>query len=112
MSLAELLDADRGENELITTSAETVPSTFPVPIPMKVRAVVFLERHAAPIGTMTTAGNFRVVEHDAPGPGSPTGHIMRQRCSDWRLFLAQDQVERPATSNMRPRSSKVGLNFG
>ena len=63
----ELLDSHGHQGEFVTPSAEAVPAEIPVPVPMEVGAIVFLERQAAIIGTMTAAGNFGIMQHRAPG---------------------------------------------
>src|SRR5438128_2668610 len=49
VGLNELLDADLGESELTTSSPKAVPAKFPIPFPVQIRAVVFLESNASPV---------------------------------------------------------------
>jgi len=67
--LREQLDAGDSEVERVAASAEGVPAKVAVPRPVQVRAVVFLEGHAATAGAIAAAEDFGVVQHDPCLPG-------------------------------------------
>jgi hypothetical protein len=64
----ELIQTGGGQVELVAAGAEAVPTEVTIPVPVEVRAVVLLERDAAPVRAILAARDFRIVQQDAACP--------------------------------------------
>src|SRR6516164_4681976 len=64
MSLSKQLHSIFSQVELFSPGAKAMPTKFAIPFPMQIRAIIFFERNATPVRSISGPRDFGVVQHN------------------------------------------------